>query len=517
LDANGADVPGANVRLVSLVPPYQVYRAGTTDRGGQFSFTRVALGGARVVADRGADGVVTSAALEVTPGSTLEITLVLSPAGAVNGTVVDTQGHPIVGASLSVVGIPWAISATSDAAGAFRLFAVPDEATAIVAAARGYDSAETALGARTPDVELNLRIVMAEGGPIEGDVADDQGNPVAAHVVACEGSPSAVRGESGADGTFRLAPSATGCEVVAEHPDYSPSDVATAVQGQRLSLRLKTGGAIDGVVVNERGTALTPFAVGVEGIVLGRGQGMDRPGLRSFDDPTGAFHLDKLPPGTYVLTATVPGRPPARSEPIDVHAASVTSGVRIVLPPGGVIVGTVYDTNHVPLAGADLHFDAVSRLTDSKATAQTDGAGQFRLEEAPAGPITIRVHKDGYRLKLVSGIHVASGATLRTDILMTVSDGGAGMELSGIGAGLGRSAEGIIFQSVYDNDPAARAGLHEGDRVVRIDGEPTDGMSLPDALQRIRGAAGTSVGISVVRPGTDKTLDLTIVRGDVAH
>jgi membrane-associated protease RseP (regulator of RpoE activity) len=191
--------------------------------------------------------------------------------------------------------------------------------------------------------------------------------------------------------------------------------------------------------------------------------------------------------------------------------------VRIVLAQGGVVVGRVFDEAHAPLSGVDLRFDAVSSVVDSKASAQTDDSGQYRLEGAPAGPFTLRVHKDGFRMKFVSGLRVDSGATLRQDITLTAFDGGARMELGGIGAGINQTPTGLSFGNVFPDDPAGRAGLRSGDRIVRIDGEPIDGMSMADALQRIRGEPGTSVGISVQRPETGETVDLTIVRGTVVH
>ncbi|HSY22464.1 MAG TPA: PDZ domain-containing protein, partial [Polyangiaceae bacterium] len=136
---------------------------------------------------------------------------------------------------------------------------------------------------------------------------------------------------------------------------------------------------------------------------------------------------------------------------------------------------------------------------------------------APDGPLTVRVHKDGYRSKLVSGLRVASGATLQQDIVLSPFDGGGSMEFGGIGAGLGRNGDALVFQSVFPDDPAARAGLRPGDRILSIDGEPTEGMPLADALQRIRGEPGTAVGVSAFRPETGETVNLTVVRGTVVH
>jgi carboxyl-terminal processing protease len=112
---------------------------------------------------------------------------------------------------------------------------------------------------------------------------------------------------------------------------------------------------------------------------------------------------------------------------------------------------------------------------------------------------------------------VASGATLRQDIVLAVFDGGASMEFGGIGAGIAQNGNTLVFQNIFPDDPAARAGLRPGDRILSIDGEPTEGMSLADALQRIRGEPGIPVGVSALRPETGETVDLTIVRGTVVH
>lgn len=517
LNADGVSVEGATVRLVSAAAPYRVYQETKTDGAGAFAFEHVGGWRVRVVADHGSDGVVTSAALRVAPEQSLELTLVLSPAGAVRGSVVDAQGHPIAGAVVSVDGLPWIVSASSDAQGVFALMTVPDEAKSLVAVARGFRTAHASIAAREDDRELVVRIVMTGANPVAGRVLDDAGNAIGASVVACEETAAEARVQSGADGSFELPASAIGCTAVAEHPEFGPSSPQVVVEGQKLILRLATGGTVQGVVVDESGAAVTPFTVGIESFTPLRGRGGGPRGSHNYDDPSGAFRWEKLAPGSYVLSASAAGKPPSRSAPVDVQAGATTSGVRIVLAKGGVIVGRVADPGGAAVAGADLHFDAVSGVLESKAAATTDGSGRYRLEAAPDGPLTIRIHKDGYRLKLVSGLRVASGAVLEQDIVLSPFDGGGGMEFGGVGAGLARSGDALVFQSVFPDDPAARAGLRPGDRILSIDGEPTEGMPLADALQRIRGEPGTAVGVSVFRPETGETVNLTIVRNTVVH
>ncbi|HTQ46382.1 MAG TPA: PDZ domain-containing protein, partial [Polyangiaceae bacterium] len=160
-----------------------------------------------------------------------------------------------------------------------------------------------------------------------------------------------------------------------------------------------------------------------------------------------------------------------------------------------------------------LHFDLVSSVVDDGAGTTTDEAGAYRLEGAPAGPFTLRVQKQGFRTKLVPGLRVDSGQTLTQEVSLSAS--GGGMDLAGIGAGLGQNADGIFVAQVFGGDPADRAGLRSGDHIVSIDGEDASNMSVADAVQRLRGQVGTSVGMSIRRGGG--TIDMVIERAAIVH
>src|SRR5579885_532726 len=57
--------------------------------------------------------------------------------------------------------------------------------------------------------------------------------------------------------------------------------------------------------------------------------------------------------------------------------------------------------------------------------------------------------------------------------------------------------------SPIDDTPAAKAGLKPGDFITQIDGEPVLGMSLNDAVERMRGPIGSEVKLSIRREGRD--------------
>ena len=63
-----------------------------------------------------------------------------------------------------------------------------------------------------------------------------------------------------------------------------------------------------------------------------------------------------------------------------------------------------------------------------------------------------------------------------------------------------------------DDTPAERAGIEAGDVITRIDGTPVKGMTLNDAVKRMRGEPDTDIKLTVVREGNSKPLEFVITR-----
>jgi len=68
--------------------------------------------------------------------------------------------------------------------------------------------------------------------------------------------------------------------------------------------------------------------------------------------------------------------------------------------------------------------------------------------------------------------------------------------------------------SPIDDTPAAHAGLKPGDLIVEIDGAPVQGMSLNDAVERMRGPVGSEIKLTIKREGRDP-FDVTMKRAVV--
>ncbi len=63
-----------------------------------------------------------------------------------------------------------------------------------------------------------------------------------------------------------------------------------------------------------------------------------------------------------------------------------------------------------------------------------------------------------------------------------------------------------------EDTPAGRAGVKSGDYITHIDGKLIYGQSLDEAIGQMRGKPGTKINLTIVRPGRDKPIELTLTR-----
>ena len=89
-------------------------------------------------------------------------------------------------------------------------------------------------------------------------------------------------------------------------------------------------------------------------------------------------------------------------------------------------------------------------------------------------------------------------------------------DFGGIGLQLGTDAQGVIVViAPLKGTPAAAAGLKAEDEVVGINGSSTEGMSVDDAVNVIRGPVGTKVTLSILRAGWTKPKDFVLTRATI--
>lgn len=89
-------------------------------------------------------------------------------------------------------------------------------------------------------------------------------------------------------------------------------------------------------------------------------------------------------------------------------------------------------------------------------------------------------------------------------------------EFEGIGAYVALNQDGqLVIVSPMEGQPAEEAGLQAGDIVLEVDGQEITGMTLTDAVLLIRGPGGTTVTLTILRPGEEETRTFEITRGAI--
>ena len=85
-------------------------------------------------------------------------------------------------------------------------------------------------------------------------------------------------------------------------------------------------------------------------------------------------------------------------------------------------------------------------------------------------------------------------------------------EFGGLGIEVGMEDGFVKVVSPIEDTPAYRAGIKAGDLIVKLDDTPVKGMTLSDAVKRMRGKPKTQITLTIVRKGETKPIVVVIVR-----
>ncbi len=85
----------------------------------------------------------------------------------------------------------------------------------------------------------------------------------------------------------------------------------------------------------------------------------------------------------------------------------------------------------------------------------------------------------------------------------------------GVGIIISRRAGKVTVIAPIAGTPAARKGIRAGDVISAVDGEPTEEMPLDDFVDRVRGPEGTTVHLTIQRPGFEEPLEVDIERARI--
>ncbi|HEY2029763.1 MAG TPA: carboxypeptidase-like regulatory domain-containing protein [Myxococcales bacterium] len=352
--------------------------------------------------------------------------------------------------------------ATTDNAGAFLIESVAPGSYAVEASASGYVTATTVVqvneGARA-QAALTLSREAATTGAISGRVTRSgaaTGNAgIAIALLGTSWSASAAddggfRIDGIAPGTYALQFSAPGftnfvvSSVTVTAGNIVPVDTVALVRVQagRVAGRVTRDGAA---------TGNGGIAVFLEGTTA----------LATTDD-SGAFTLDGVMPGTYVLAASAPGFLFAEVPGVQVTDGVATQVAAVDLAPsvaGGSPVGDVEGTAG-PLAASDSSGVSVALVASTGAIfaiTTTDSAGAWLFHAVPLGTYSLRFTLAGYDPAEVSDVPVLPGAYQVPPVVLYP---GASAGPPALGPGLALGADKLLVSfaggnAVYDSATGA--------------------------------------------------------------
>jgi hypothetical protein len=422
----------------------------------------------------------------------------------VKGAVKADDGEPLQGVRV----VAWRSersvgSVTTKADGSFTLRVPAGGPIELVATKAGHREAKAAVDLDAGEV---VALVLSRALALSGTVTTRDGTAVAGAMVVCDtrNQETAITDQNG---RFTLPSDADGCTASANH-DGQVSAPKVLTGGGNNVLVLEGPGSIAGKVELEDGAPLRSYRVGVESFVGADGSRQLKIGKSAqVDDPDGAFRLEGLAPGTYVLVVTSPGKPPSKSREVVLDAGEALRGVLIRVSSGASVSGIVTSRRTgSPVARASVRLDAASSSGATFLPSMTDEEGRFVLSGAPREPFSLRVSHPEFKDRIVS-VDGANPSELSIDL----ADKGDGtdMEMSGIGATLRQGQRFVEVATVLSGGPAEAEGMQPGDRIERIEGRDAAAFSVSDCVQRLRGPEGTRVRVTVGRGDVQRELTIT--------
>ncbi|HYU34498.1 MAG TPA: carboxypeptidase-like regulatory domain-containing protein [Thermoanaerobaculia bacterium] len=392
LDKSGEPVAGVTVRSTlegrsggcirhGATPPCENSyepRSRVTDADGRFVLESLKPGWFEISVDESEEGERQVVRRRGAPGRGIEgVEFILSRKSVpVEGRVVDADGAPVAGASVTLSRALPEPKTETDTSGEFRF--------------SGVLSGKSHLKVEHPDQGWIEKDVEIEDRPVRLDLRMPPVTLVQGHVLGPDGMPveqvflkvGARYAEVASDGAFQLTVPPGEHEIVGE--SFEPRSMVRkkfTARGEPpvdLELRLVRPGTI-----KVRLTGLPPEEQGQIDL-------QDRPeGLR-FSSEKDLYEIDEVPPGTWTLVASDSnGRTVERSVVLG-EGETVTADT-IDFPPLPAVRGRVLDPSGRPSAQASVTF----QQGDREISAEADAAGNF-VSWLREGRWTVRAQRKGF-------------------------------------------------------------------------------------------------------------------------
>ncbi len=88
-------------------------------------------------------------------------------------------------------------------------------------------------------------------------------------------------------------------------------------------------------------------------------------------------------------------------------------------------------------------------------------------------------------------------------------------DYAGVGMNIQDQLGTIVVTATFPGSPARQGGVRPGDRIVKVDGQPTAGLRLDEVSARLIGPPRTSVAVTFRRPGVDEPIEMKFMRAQI--
>lgn len=481
-----------------------------SERDGRFRATPVTPGRVRALVRHPQYVEASSDLVDLAPGGSAEVTVVMRAGGLLEGRVFDSRDRPVEGAEVVAMATRGTYERVtkSDRTGSFAFASLPEDVTLVVDRPPGQPGSPARLEAKVPEGgRASVRVVLLDPrDDLPVRVVDSRGEGIdGAQVTVGSLDPRAPlratvftdrRGEAKL-GSARGLP--LHVEVRAPHTATRALEIPdTATE---IRVELSPSESVEGEVRTSRRDGVLEASVTFY---------CEDGAHRTRTDKDGVFVVKDVPSGTCRWVVRAPGFAP-RSAEVEVAASRgrrATTLPRVVLAEEAIVEGEVLDGRGQPVPLARVAKDSVPIVLVSGApppgVAETDARGRFRLAELPDGLLTLEAYAAG-RGHVRLAVRTYAGRTTKNVRLTLLTDKDTKSDLDARGAGgvaitLGetggpRPDVGIV--SVVEGSAAERAGLEPGDLLLEVSG--VEVHSIAEARGRLTGPLGDDVVVKLRR------------------
>jgi carboxyl-terminal processing protease len=167
------------------------------------------------------------------------------------------------------------------------------------------------------------------------------------------------------------------------------------------------------------------------------------------------------------------------------------------------VISSYLPPSYVP-AGAAPDFRLIAQAWNLIA--------QDYVDQAAASPVTLTY---GAISGMVDALGDSGHSRFLTPAEVHAEQNFTSGAFEGIGAEVEMKDNHVVIAAPLSGSPAQKAGLEPGDIILKVDGVDVSGMSLTEVVGRVLGKAGTPVTLTILRPATGATRDVTIVRARI--